>query len=236
MNLLKLGVGNAKLGKNVAIVDLPAGHTCCQSRDCGDKVDRLTGKLIANPHAKFRCFSAVSELISKAARLKRWHNFDLIKKLKTKEQIAKLLINSLKANKDTNKAELVRIHTSGDFFSQMYFDAWLIVARAMPEKIFYAYTKSLKFWVARLNEIPENLHLIASSGSKHDELIKEFKLKTVEVVYSVEEAEKKKLEIDHDDSHCYNRRVKKFALLIHGTQLAGSEAMKAVMKGREVNV
>jgi hypothetical protein len=40
----------------------------------------------------------------------------------------------------------------------------------------------------------------------------------------------KGLEIDHDDSHCYDRNCKKFALLIHGAQPAGSPASKAVQK------
>ena len=49
-------------------------------------------------------------------------------------------------------AGVVRVHDSGDFFSQEYFDAWLEVARGRPRTRFYAYTKSLPFWVARLGD------------------------------------------------------------------------------------
>lgn len=231
--LLKLGTGNAKLKDDVGIFDLPAGWTCPQSCDCGDKVDPQTGKLISNPDAKFRCFAANSELISKAAREKRWHNYNLIKNLETAEQIAELIINSINGNKKTAVAPKMRIHSSGDFFNQKYFNAWVLVAKAMPEKIFYAYTKSLTYWVEKINDIPENLFLTASRGGKNDDLIEKFNLKNVLVVYSLEEAKNLGLEIDHDDSHCYNKDVKQFALLIHGTQKAGSKAMDAIIKLRK---
>ena len=226
--LLKLGVGNAKLTNDVGIFDTPAGWTCCGAKDCAEKVDPTTGKLIVNPKAKFRCFAAVSELISTAARNKRWHNFNLLKECKSSEQMAKIIIESIINNKFTNVAPKFRIHSSGDFFNQMYFNAWIMVAKYFPEKTFYAYTKSLKFWVARINEIPNNFHLTASKGGKYDNLIELYNLKHVEIVFSEEEAVKKGLEIDHDDSHCYNREVKHFALLIHGMQQANSEAGKAV--------
>ena len=230
MEFLKLGSGNAKLKNDVAIFDLPASFTCPFAKDCGDKVDPLTGKMIFNPEAKFRCFAATSELISSAARRKRWHNFNLIKDCKSDTQIAKLIVASIEANKLTKNAAKVRIHSSGDFFSQMYFDAWVKVAKLMPEKIFYAYTKSLKFWVKRLGNIPANLHLTASAGGKTDFLIEAFDLKHVEIVYTLEAAEKKGLVIDHDDSNCYDPSVKHFALLLHGVQPKGSIASKAIQE------
>lgn len=230
MNLLKLGTGNAKLKNDIVIVDLPAGHTCPFAKDCAEKVNPVTGKLIKNPNAKFRCFAATSELISAAARRKRWYNFELLKEAKTTEKMSELIIASLNGNKLTKIAPKVRIHSSGDFFSQSYFNAWLLVANAMPEKIFYAYTKSLKFWVAQLDNIPANFHLTASKGGKTDDLIEKYTLKNVEIVFSLNEAIEKGLEIDHDDSHCYNKDVKKFALLIHGVQPKSSPAMKAVLE------
>jgi hypothetical protein len=236
MKLLKLGLGNAKLGKTVVTFDLVAGWSCPFAKDCGDKVDPLTGKMIFNPKAKYRCFAATSELISSAARRKRWHNFNLVKSLHTAKDIADLIIASINSNAKTAASPLVRIHTSGDFFNQMYFNAWLIVAKRMPEKTFYAYTKSLKFWIANLNVIPANFHLTASLGGKTDSLIAKHNLKSVEVVYSVEEAEAKGLELDHDDSHAYNPACHKFGLLIHGTQKAGSRASKAISELHKKNI
>lgn len=236
MRHLRFGLGNAKLGKTVATFDIPAGWTCCGSRDCGDKVDPQTAKLIPNPNAKFRCFAANSELIFPTVRTKRWNNFNLIRLHKTENEIAKLITVSLFADSKATKAPIVRIHTSGDFFNQSYFNAWLKVAKAMPEKTFYAYTKSLKFWVAKLGEIPANFHLTASYGGKNDDLIEKFNLKNVKVVFSLEEAKEKGLEIDHDDSHAFDPDCHEFALLIHGTQPAGTPAMKAIMKLRKKGI
>jgi hypothetical protein len=186
--LLRFGIGNAKLKNDVAIFDLVAGYTCPFAKDCGDKVDPKTGKMIFNPKAKFRCFAATSELISPAARNKRWGNFNLLKTAKTAQKMADLIIASINADKKAKKAPKVRIHSSGDFFNQTYFNAWLLVAEALPEKTFYAYTKSLSFWTSRINEIPTNFHLTASRGGKLDFLIETFNLKRVEIVYSFEEA------------------------------------------------
>jgi hypothetical protein len=52
-------------------------------------------------------------------------------------------------------------------------------------------------------------------------------------VFSHEEAKTKGLEIDHDDSHAY-KSGKPFALLIHGTQPAGSIAAKMLSALRKI--
>ena len=122
-----------------------------------------------------------------------------------------------------------RIHVSGDFFSQTYFDAWLQVAKNHPNRIFYGYTKALPFWVKRLEQIPPNFRLVASYGGTHDHLIKEYNLRYSKVVSSVEEAAALKLPIDHDDSLVYEGN-KNFALLLHGTQPAGSVFAKTWRK------
>lgn len=63
----------------------------------------------------------------------------------------------------------VRIHDSGDFYSPVYFAKWLEIARLNPSVRFYAYTKSHSF--IRGIQLPENVDLIFSLGSKNDELI-----------------------------------------------------------------
>jgi hypothetical protein len=132
-------------------------------------------------------------------------------------------------------APVVRIHTGGDFFSQRYFDAWLEVARQRPRTMFYFYTKSLRYWVARLDEVGDghtpgtvpNFVPTASWGGRDDHLIEAHSLRSARVVYSEAEAESLGLEIDHDDSHAMKHGAD-FALLIHGTQPPGTEASKAI--------
>ena len=66
----------------------------------------------------------------------------------------------------------VRIHDSGDFFSDEYLLAWLDVARAVPGTTFYAYTKEVSRF-KRLVEgnAPANFRWLYSMGGKEDALI-----------------------------------------------------------------
>ena len=73
----------------------------------------------------------------------------------------------------------VRIHSSGDFYSQKYFDKWIDYCSENKDVEFWAYTKSLNYWVERIDEIPSNLILTASYGGKFDNLISEYNLKNV---------------------------------------------------------
>lgn len=59
----------------------------------------------------------------------------------------------------------VRIHDSGDFYSQEYFNKWCEIARALPRLTFYAYTKSLHL---DLDGAPDNFKVTQSLGGKHD--------------------------------------------------------------------
>lgn len=60
---------------------------------------------------------------------------------------------------------IVRIHDSGDFFSQEYVDAWARIARAFPNKRFYSYTKSLHL---DFTSMPGNVSIVQSMGGKMD--------------------------------------------------------------------
>ncbi len=227
MKLLNFQKGNAKLDKKIFTFSLLAGHSCPFASECLSKINFKTKKLQDGPDTKFRCFSASSEALFPNVFNARKYNFDLLKKLKSKAEMAKLIIASL-----PKQATIVRIHVSGDFFNQNYFDAWIETAKKNPKVIFYAYTKSLPYWVARLNAIPENFKLTASKGGRMDNLIENNNLKFAEVVFTEEEAKDKGFEIDHDDSHAY-ASDKSFALLLHGSQPAGSVASKALSALRQ---
>lgn len=221
-NFLKFLKGNAKLAKNIFTFSIPAGHTCPFALDCLSKADKKTGKLKDGKNTLFRCFSASAEALYEVVRNARFHNWELLKKAKTKDGMAKLILASL-----PEKAQIIRIHVAGDFFNQTYFDAWLKVAQTKKDVIFYAYTKSLSYWVERLDEIPANFKLTASKGGRQDNLISEYNLKFAEVVFTEGEAKEKGLQIDHTDSLAYSYD-KPFALLLHGTQPAGSKASRAL--------
>ena len=108
----------------------------------------------------------------------------------------------------------------------LFRSAWLNVALNNPLVTFYGYTKATPFLVKFKEYIPRNFRFTASKGGTCDNLIARHKLRSAEVVFSVKEAEDKGLEIDHDDSHAITAD-KSFALLLHGTQPAGSPAGEA---------
>jgi hypothetical protein len=125
---------------------------------------------------------------------------------------------------------ICRIHVAGDFFSPAYFEAWIRTAIMNPDRLFYAYTKSLPYWVDNLAIIPDNLILTASYGGRRDDMIVDYDLRSAKVVFSYEEADMLGLEVDHDDTHAANPfwATDDFALIIHGIQPKGSEAADAI--------
>lgn len=68
--------------------------------------------------------------------------------------------------------QAVRIHDAGDFFSDDYTEAWLSIARATPDVLFYAYTKEVSRF-RRLVEprAPINFRWIYSLGGREDHLL-----------------------------------------------------------------
>jgi len=153
-------------------------------------------------------------------RKSRWDNFEKILNAIKNNTLVELILNSI-----PKKATVIRVHVAGDFFSQAYFNAWMEVAKKRTDIIFYAYTKSIGYWVNQLGNIPSNFKLNASYGGKQDSLIEQYNLKSVKVVYTVEQAGD--MVIDHDDTSAF-MQDKSFALLLHGVQPKGSEASKAL--------
>ena len=215
-------------------LDLLSGWSCPFAKDCHSKVVEL-GPIskAGNPKVKiqdgkdtqFRCFSASQEALLPNVYAKRKRNYELLKQCKTEEEMADLIERTLPRD-----AGIVRIHVGGDMFTLTYFRAWLEVARRNPDVLFYAYTKSLSYWVAERDNIPQNLILTASRGGRQDDLIDKHNLREAVVVFSEQEAAAKGLEIDWTDEHAARPDMadQSFALLIHGVQPKGTEANEAL--------
>ena len=86
--------------------------------------------------------------------------------LSKQENFTTLMNEEIKKKKPTH----VRIHDSGDFYSPEYLNKWVTIAKQNKDVIFYAYTKSIKFFTEGLT-VPTNLKIIFSEGSKIDNLI-----------------------------------------------------------------
>jgi len=216
-------------GRKVYSFDLISGWSCPFAKDCLAKAIIVDGKrkIQDGPDMEFRCFSASQEVQYTNTYNLRNRNFDAMRQCDTSDEMVKEINHAL-----PKKAGVVRIHVAGDFFNFKYFLAWCKVARMNPNVLFYAYTKSLKFWIQAdaKNLIPDNLVLTASRGGRLDDLIELYNLRETIVVHTEQEAWDKGLEIDHDDSHAANpnNRNNDFALLIHGTQAKGSKAAEAL--------
>lgn len=66
----------------------------------------------------------------------------------------------------------IRIHDSGDFFSDDYLEAWLHIAANRPDILFYAYTKEVSRFRRVMPEIPPtNFLWLYSMGGREDHLI-----------------------------------------------------------------
>jgi hypothetical protein len=230
---LSLGKGNAKLDTDTLTFSLPAGFTCPGAEACQAWSHPRTGNLRDGPHQKFRCFAASAEAAWPSVRANRWNNLQKVKTLlkKGKKHLALALCAQIPAT--THK---VRIHVGGDFFSQAYFDAWMITASLRPQTIFYAYTKSIRLWAKRLRQIPTNMRLTASLGGTQDALAHALRLPTARVVFHPKEADQHGLETDHDDSLASAPIRDAFALLLHGPQPKGSQARQATQTMRKETI
>ncbi len=222
--------------KKVYSFDLLSGFSCPFADKCKSQVVQIDNKrkVVDGANCEFRCFSASQEATYTNVYNLRKGNFDAMRAIKNTSGMVKLLNDNLPKD-----AGIVRIHVAGDMFNQRYFDAWMFVATVNPNVLFYAYTKSLRYWVDRrgngvdtFNVIPDNFILTASRGGREDHLIDQHNLRESVVVYSEAEADKLGYEIDHDDSHAADptKRNDSFALLIHGIQPKGSKAADSIKK------
>lgn len=106
-------------------------------------------------------FPIVQELMEKKYLISKQDNFPL------------LINTEIQKKKPTH----IRIHDSGDFYSPLYLQKWVDIANDNKGIIFYAYTKSIKFFVNDLFSerdtliLPKNLKIIFSEGGKTDNLI-----------------------------------------------------------------
>ena len=116
-------------------------------------------------------FPKIQELMEEKYEITKQYNFNTL----INEEIKK------------KRATHIRIHDSGDFYSIKYLRKWLLIAEYNKEVIFYAYTKSIKFFKDYDINLPNNFKVIFSEGSKKDELINTLKDRHARIFKSVTE-------------------------------------------------
>jgi len=123
-----LTCGNNKLDKSIGIWNLPASQEVC-------------GRVCKGCYAMKAQRMYPSVLPSREAKLERSRNDGFARNMY--QSIVKLGLDK------------VRIHESGDFYSQEYIFEWAKVASALPDVVFLAYTKRMSdFDFSMLRALP----------------------------------------------------------------------------------
>jgi hypothetical protein len=137
-NKSRLGIlknNNKKLGKPIYDFNLPPIASCPNYKEC------------------YKTCYAVNTIKRYPTAKKSW------------EDNYKLVVNDLSrfkqlVNKQIKKdmIQIVRIHSSGDFYNLEYLKAWLDICNNNSNTLFYAYTKAFN----TINHLPKNLNIINS--------------------------------------------------------------------------
>ena len=135
--MLSIGM-NSKLGKKVAIFNLPSGKTC-------------PGKTV---ECKNICYAHKAERMYPSALKSRESNY--------KESKKKDFVDNMVAELRKNKTKIVRIHESGDFYSQSYLDSWIVICKICKDIKFLAFTKS---FYLDFSKVPDNVAIYWSVDS-----------------------------------------------------------------------
>ena len=137
--------GNLKLSSRQGVFTLPR-CTCIGAGKCRDF-----------------CYAKKMEMMKNVRESRAWK----FEQSKTNHFIYDMMKEIRKGG-----LEVVRVHESGDFYSQEYLEKWRSIALAFPNVKFYAFTKAFQL---NFSVLPSNFIVIQSYGSCHDGLIDEEK-------------------------------------------------------------
>jgi hypothetical protein len=127
-----LKIGNSKLSKVIAIFDLPAIKTCVNCELC-----------------KNTCYAMKAQRMYKHTKAFRDNNYNESLKESFVDKINMELMQLRKKG-----IKYIRIHSSGDFYSNEYLNKWIKIAELNRDLIFYSYTKAYK---TKQLFLPDNL-------------------------------------------------------------------------------
>ena len=113
--------GNSKLGRKILSFSLPAKKTCKPSKWCQEKCYACKGLFLAFQDRISKCYERNYQASLSDTFIEEINN-ELAKK---------------------RNPSYIRIHASGDFYSQEYIKKWIEIARNNPRHNFLAFTKRM---------------------------------------------------------------------------------------------
>ena len=131
--------GNSKLDKSILMFDTLAGKNGTCKTDC------------------YKCYAMKAQNQYSQTNLFRSINTELAKR---EPEILKALI--IKQIKKSKGITTIRIHSSGEFFSQEYINLWCDIIKMFPDLKFYTYTKRMNDFDFSEIKAQANFNLINS--------------------------------------------------------------------------
>lgn len=144
------------LPKAIKTFGIPAVKTCPEAGSCKSGFDLKTKK-------KYTCFATQGTYtwpVVKAAYERRF-------KHSKKDYFVDDMIKEIGGKQTTH----VRLHDSGDFYSDTYLWKWINIMENCPDTKFWAYTKAVSRMKAFKHLLPDNFYYVFSEGGKQDHLI-----------------------------------------------------------------
>ena len=151
-NPIRFSEGNSKLQQTL-IWNIPAVLTCPFATDA----------------CKEYCYTIKSERMYPSVLPRRFRHLQESQQQEFEEKMIEELHRQAQRKTKTGKQKFqyVRIHESGDFYSQAYVDKWARIAKACPDLKFLAYTKSYLYDFTELQSLPNvTIRMSLDSTSK----------------------------------------------------------------------
>lgn len=157
---MKIFSQNAKMKKsgNVWNFGIPAFQSNTGLKTCPN-----AGVCVTGCYAKSGAYVWSNVQAAYEARLALTQSPDFIQKVSS--EIIRLL------KKSKGERLYIRVHDSGDFYSEIYQRNWYAIASMFQDVSFYAYTKQIEQSNNLKSVQPSNFQLIYSFGGKQDALI-----------------------------------------------------------------
>jgi len=137
--------------------------------------------------------------------------------LKLKATLKNDFVEAMNKDIKDKKAEYIRVHDSGDYYSKQYLLKWFQIAQDNPDVKFYSYTNNITM-IKNLKSIPINFDFIFSDSGKQNKFVDQKTDRHAKIFESLE-ALKKANYTDSSEFDLYATRwynsTKNVGLIIH---------------------